>query len=419
MKQVRGFISFVVLICALLLLMTSCEYEGPDPVWNPNYDLGGKPEIDSLYPNDMAVAGISQIVINGRNFSADISKNTVYFGNAEVVIKKAEPEQLIVYRPNLAAEDFAVKVAVEGSVLHAEYSPYTVESIGGLLTQAKDVGLPNALAVDANGTLYLHVNKKDLYRVTELGDLELLIGNTKPRSVNDMKAGPDGYLYLARDRNFIYRVQLTGEEAGEEKEFEEFAAGAPGNIKSFDFTEDLNILAGGAKTGLIRIYPDGTSEALGVFEDLDIQSLRVYDQSVYVAALYGGDDPAVPDAGIWKTDIPGNGSGAGEQILVLDWAETGDFSETQFSDINFDINGTMYVATDGGPDRSLDPILMLTKDGEVDTFYKGGLLHGAAYDLVWGQDARLYYLIDIGDVTVYEIYRLGMAAGGAPQYGRQ
>jgi len=275
--------------------------------------------------------------------------------------------------------------------------------------------------VDADGTLYLHVNKKVLYRVTALGDLESVLTNTKARTVNDMKCGPDGYIYFARDRNFIYRVQLTGTESGEQKAFEEFASGAPASIKYFDFDANQNIFAGGTKTGLLCIYPDGTSEALGVFEDYDIYSLRVFEQSVYAAALYTGDDSTATAAGIWKMDIQPDGSGVSDPDLILDWADTGEYADALFSDINFDENGVMYIATNGGPDGVLDPILMRTPEGEVDTFYKGGLLQAIIYDLVWSQDLeepKLYYLRDIGEPTEYEIHRLYMAADGAPQYGR-
>ncbi|MFC1569275.1 IPT/TIG domain-containing protein [bacterium] len=417
MLQARGFKCLIVLICPLLLFLVSCDYKGPDALWNPDYDLGITPVIENVSPEDVAVAGISQIIINGQNFSTDASQNTVYFGNARVDVKQASANQLVVYRPNLAAENFAVKVAVEGSVMHGVFSPYSVESIGGLYVEAKTIGKANAIAMASDGTLYLHVDKKDLYRVTPLGDMELVIDNTKPKSVYDMKVGPDGYIYFARDRNYIQRALLEGD--GVEREFEDFGDGIRGNIKYFDFDINLNIFAGGAKTGLFFIKSDGTNENLGIYNDFDIKSIRVFDNAVYVAALYTGEDTSIPEAGIWKTDITSADGQVGDLTLVLDWSSTGDFTETQFTDINFDEDGVLFVATDGGPDNSLDPVLMVTLDGSVETFYKGGLLQGIVYELMWSNDAALFYLRDIGDVNLYEIHRLDMAVNGAPEFGRQ
>jgi len=417
MQQVRGFRSIFVFIWPLFLFFVSCEYEGPDALWNPNYDVGTTPEITSVAPEDMAMAGISQIVIHGQNFSADAGQNRVYFGNVQVDVKQASNDQLTVYRPNLAADDFAIKVAVEGSVLFAEFSPYSVESIGGLYAEAKTLGKANALAVDADGNLYCHVDKKDLYQITPLGDFELVIDNTSPRSVDDMKVGPDGYIYFARDRSYIQRALLEGE--GVDRDFEDFGDGIRGNLKCFDFDVNLNIFAGGTKTGLYIIKPDASAENLGVYDDYEMKALRVFDNAVYVAAVYMGDDATKPAAGVWKTDIVSTDGQVGDITLVLDWSDTGEHAESVITDINFDADGVLYIATDSGPDNLLDPIVMVSPDGTVDTFYKGGLLEGIIYDLVWGNDAGLYYLRDIGDVNLYEIHRLKMAADGAPEYGRQ
>ena len=402
-----------VLFFLILLAVSSCDYKGPDALWNPGYDLGMPPVIESIEPPDVARAGITEIVINGQNFQPDVSKNAVYFGNVKVDLKEASSTRLTMYRPNLVAEAFSVKVVIDGVIEYARFEPYTIESIGGLLLEVKDLGKVNVIAMDTEGNLMVQVVNRQLFRALDNGDLELIIDKTDPRTVYDMKTGSDGYLYMTRDRNYISRVPLAG------GDWENFANGTPGNIKYMDFDSNDNIFAGGEDTGLIFIRPDGSFEGLGGYEDYDIQSLRVFNNAVYIAAIYTGDDPSLPSAGIWKNSILSPDGSLGESVLVLDWAETGAHAEAMITDINFDENGVMYIATDGGPDNTLDPMLMIKPDGEVDIFYRGGLLQAPILELLWGSDNTLYYLRPTGDVNLYEIHRLFMAAGGAPDYGRQ
>ena len=49
-------LKIIIPIYPLLLFMVSCEYEGPDALWNPDYDLGATPVIESVSPEGVAVA---------------------------------------------------------------------------------------------------------------------------------------------------------------------------------------------------------------------------------------------------------------------------------------------------------------------------------------------------------------------------
>jgi hypothetical protein len=411
MQHVQGF-RILILICPLLILMMSCEYEGPDAVWDPNYNQGATPVIESVSPEGAATAGFANILINGENFSSDLTLNSVYFNNVQVEVKKATTNQLTVYRPNLVAENLTITVVVHDAVLYATFSPYAVNAIGGVYAQTKNIGKANTIAVDTDGNLMIHMDKKELHKVLSTGDLELIM-ETKPRIVFDMKVGPGGYIYFTRDQNYINRVPLTG------GEFEMYANGTPGKIKYFDWDSQLNIYAGGENSGLIRIKSDATFSNTGLYTDYDIRAIRVYENAVYLAAIYTGSDDSVPVAGIWKNVITSNEGDVGPSVLVLDWTQSGSFAATEFTDITFDVNGVMYVATNGGADGTLDPILIISPDGSVDAFYKGGLLKGPIMDMAWGNDAMLYFLRSTDDNNVYEIYRLIMAAAGAPEYGLQ
>ncbi|MBN1782304.1 IPT/TIG domain-containing protein [bacterium] len=412
MQRVQ-WVKVFLLICPLLLFMFSCEYEGPDALWDPDYNMGPTPVIDSVSPADRAVSGVPYIVLNGQNFSVNPADNCVYFGSVKVDVAQASPTQLKVYRPNLVADNFTIRVTVPGAVAYADFSPYAVDDFGGLYTQVKGVGKANAIAMDADGTILVHVDKKDLYKVLDNGDLELVIDNTKPRIVYDMKVAPDGAILFSRDQNYLNRVMPP------DGEFENYANGTPGKMKYFDFDSNGNIYAGGENAGLILIKPDGTFEGLGGYEDSDVLSIRVFNNEVYVAAAYLGEEAGIPAAGVWKHAILSAEGAVGPKVQVLDWTITGDFVSTNIKDITFDVNGVMYVVTDGGEDMSLDPVLMMNPDGSFDTFYKGGLLGGSIVDIIWGSDTSLYYLRDIGDLNLYEIHRIGMSSPGAPEFGRQ
>ncbi|MDZ7262734.1 MAG: hypothetical protein ONB05_11605, partial [candidate division KSB1 bacterium] len=105
-----------------------------------------------------------------------------------------------------------------------------------------------------------------------------------------------------------------------------------------------------------------------------------------------------------------------ERVLVFDWANSGDFSRWQITDLTFSQDGDMYVGTnkDSDPVLIVDPAQGTTKP--LLSVYKG-VFASPTTQLCWGNGNYLYVnrLSDAGA----GVKRIVMGKKGAPYYGRQ
>lgn len=405
------FLRIMSLLSLLLLCFTACEYEGPDAVWQDNPQGDTAPEITSVEPAGIASAGATKIRILGNNFSSVFEENFVYFDNVQVDVYTSSESELLVYRPNLVAEDITISVVTRRALEDAKFTNYAVSDIGSQLYTMRELGTLNTMIVDENENMFIHSNRKTYLQVSkEAGFVQLM--TTLPRVVYDLKMGPGGVVYVGRDEKYLMVVRPDG------TEFEKWANGLPQKVKYLDFDENLNIYAGGKRSGILKIGLDESVVSLGGYENHDIAGVRVYNGELYVAASYLGDDGLDLAFGIYKHTINADGT-LGERTVFVDWSKTGGFVETTFSDFEFDEDGILLVSTNGGEGFNLDPMMMVYPDGTVDTFYKGGILSGPILGMAWGSGETLYYFKTDSDGLIFTIHEMGMAKRCAPRYGRQ
>ena len=398
------------ILCCAICLITACEYDGPNAIWKPNPTGAPDPVIQSIVPENTAGPGAAKIVIQGENFSSEEGENMVFFDNVQVDVKEFSPTELVVYRPNLTAENIVISVVVQDALQESKFSPYAVTPVGGVYAEVREKGTLNAMAVDKDENVWIHTNRKKLYRVNLDGSVDEVITNTRPRTIYEMKLGPDGVLYLGRDDKYMMLARPGADD------LETWASGLPGKVKYFDFDPNQNIYAGGKGSGMIIIYPDGSNFKLDDYANYDIYGIRYFDQTLYIAASYLGDDGLGIPFGIYISKVK-NDLTLEKPELLLDWAESGSFSETTFMDMEMDEDGILYIATDGGEGFDLDPIMMIYPDGSLDTFYKGGILSGPIMGVAWGEGGYLYYFTSL-DPSLYYVHRIDMAKQCAPRYGR-
>ena len=103
----RLFLFAIVSLLAVILL--SCDTDVTPTVYQdlPN---GDPPVITSLMPPDTALAGVSEITINGYNFTSDPTKIFVYFNEIAAELLEVSPTKLVVKAPNFVKDSVNIKI---------------------------------------------------------------------------------------------------------------------------------------------------------------------------------------------------------------------------------------------------------------------------------------------------------------------
>jgi hypothetical protein len=380
-------------IWAVLVFGAACTNDEPAVIFDPDDPGAPTPVITAVDPSDEAVAGVTRVKITGSNFLPSVSQNFVYFGNALATILAASTTELTVVPPNIVSDNLTIRVVVQNAFLPAEFGPYRLKAIA---LPYGNLGRVRVITMDRDENLFASpsgsvVKLAPDLTVTPYGTLSFPTAST-------MRIGPDGSLFVQRNRNIrLYRIAPGG---GAVAEFIRF----PQAVSYFDFDPDGNIFAGG-DNGLFVLTPSNTIRAVGQYPNIPIKSVRVFNGYVYVAIA--GSAPAVLRNQILAAD-----GSLGSNESVFDWASSGSFSAFEISDITFAEDGDLYIAAEGKP---ADPILIVHPDGSSETLYPGVLTNFPVADFVWGNGQLLYVNHD-NDSGVSSI---AMGKNGAPYYGRQ
>jgi len=389
----------------LILLLSGCEYKGPNSSWD---ELEKREkimvEIERVEPEQAGAA--SELTIIGTNFSTNSEENWVYIENVRCVVKSCTDASIVIYRPNVVGNSLTIKVSVLNAINVATFSPYKMEAVVEDFGNFAGADAILATTVDQNENVYLAMNNTDVIRLKSDGsrDTEFL-GTTDYSLWTDMKVSSDGYLYLARSNNIIYRLPKEG---GSTEEYVKFTS-RNDRVNSIDFDENDNLFGGGRKT-LVVIRPDGSYEKLGYYSDYDIASVRVYNNYVYVAAENSS-------TGIWRHQILDQNGSLGDQESVLDWS-TSPYADANIYDITFSENGVIYIATDN---NEVSSIIKYNPDtGSLEPLFFE-IIPSAVEQLVWGNSTYLYAVINRN--TRFDqggqLLRINTGEPGAPYYGRQ
>jgi hypothetical protein len=439
MKSIKLENIFFLIICIGLLFCIGCEYEGPDEVWVEDESGATDPVILTIEPEDSAIAGDFLITLHGENFCEDIAGNIVTFANLdnfyqvidsskgkilEIIqaeVRNASPNSVTVYRPKILGDSCRIQISARDALHVCTFqSPYRVTSVSSEYAVLERGESINAVAMDKQENLYLYMADKTIQIITPEGE-RVFFSDADIASVTTMRMGPEGNLYITRQRNTGLYIVSPDSVASKLDDF-------PDKVISFDFDENGNIFAAGRESNLIIRNQDGIFKIVGDYEKFEITCLRIFNGYVYVKAEYRDE---LGRFAIWRSQII---SSTGDIPLdveakecILEWSQSGaDFSDSEIMDMTFsslESGGDLLVATNNGAiegDDSTDPILIIHMDGSFEPVYKGGLLapeegEPDANKLIWG-NAEYIYVYNSTNLT---ISRLGMNRDGAPYYGRE
>jgi hypothetical protein len=394
----------------LLIAQSGCEYKAPASPWEESQKKEKiLPVITQVEP---AIAGAaSEITLIGENFSPVDSLNKVYFDNVPAVIKSASATQIVVYRPSVVGDSLSINVTVAGALGIAKHYPYKLEAV--VENYGHFAGLDALITggMDKSENLYLAIRGLTVIRLNSDGSRDLgFTGTTQSSLWTELKAGPDGMIYMARSNNIVYRLANTG---GAAEEYFKFPNKAD-RVKSLDFDENGNLYCGGKNSDLLVIRSQTDFQKMGFYADYEILCIRVFKGYVYLAANYLGKDAAVIKTAIWRNQILPDGTVGGKE-LVLDWSISPTIGAT-LNSFTFSENGVIYIASN---DPETPVIMYDSGAGSFKTLFFG-IIPSPVDQLIWGNSNYLYAIgnrnlsFDDGG----KLLKINTGEKGAPYYGR-
>jgi hypothetical protein len=394
---------FSLLLISALILLAGCEYDVAEPLWNQPQAEAPVPEITSITPEGVAVAGANTITIEGVNFGSTRDMNDVYFDNVQAEIVTASSTEITVRRPNLVVDSCTVKVSPHEALVFATYDPYGIDPVMDYYGNFLENIELTAAVVDANENLYVFQRTAPVSVVKITPDQEREILNAEvDRAETDAVIGPDGMMVLLSNNRDMTKLNL---ETGEETEWLNLSK----SVSYGDFDSNGNLYAGGRRSDLFVVLSDETSSQAGFWARDEILWVRVFGDYVYVLVDIATPTDELPDMSIWCHAIDGAGA-VGEAELVVNWTETGEYAESLPHTFVFSADGKMLVGTD-----YVHPIMLFDlATGAQDILYKE-ILPTSALKLVWGSGTNVYMILG-GEV--FDMVRIDMGTAGAPYFGR-
>ncbi len=111
----RNVFPFAVFIFALMF--QSCADDPAASIYDPNKPVGATPTITaiSVEGGGGLISGVSIVVIDGTNFTADSSKILVFFDAVKVTVLSATPTKIRVKAPTMVKDSVNVRISIQGS----------------------------------------------------------------------------------------------------------------------------------------------------------------------------------------------------------------------------------------------------------------------------------------------------------------
>jgi len=385
----------------ILLFSIACEYNGPTNVWDPQEKGAPAPVITGIEPENEAFSGLTEIRISGENFSSNAADIAVYFGTSRAEIVSATTRELVVIPPKISHDSLQIRVILNSALAYAHYSPYRLKSASIEFASFGTLDVL-ALAVDKDDNVYASLSNKTVVKIKPDG--EKIAYATLSFKPVDSRIGPDGNLFIQKNMNQTLYVVPPG--GGEAIEYSKQPLRK--KLLCLDFDQYQNIFTAGFQSGLFVLNEAKKYTRVGVYHTGVVNAVRVYNGYVYVVVDNNSVEPA---RGIWRSKILNETGELGENELVLDWANTGEYADNTVYDITFSFDGDMLIGTDNP-----DPILVLHPDGSMEPLYSTILIANAE-KVVWG-NGKYIYMQRGGELEGASIYRIEMTKDGAPYYGR-
>ena len=401
MKKQKQFFPLAIII-TLTVILYSCNQDAAPSLYVVE-PKGSTPAISGVLPANEALAGVTEVTINGSNFSRLKEDNLVFFGTVQATVLQASATKLVVKAPMLIKNNLDLKISVQGVENFSNVVKYNLlEAVGVYYVFAKGVDDPMTVAVDNSENVYVYLKDRGIRKISAAG----VLTNFSPRGSEsfyiDMKVGPNNELFATRPAT---RAIFRNIEGAPSAIFQVFPTGM--NIASLDFDKNKNIWAAGSGNRLFSVTYPG-KDTTGFAIDYTVSSVRVYNDYLYLA----GKDSS--EEAIYRYKINSNKLlGAKEKYFDIG-AKYG-LNKIQVNAITFAENSDLIIGTD-----MTDAFVLVNSNGVSSIFYPG-VINPIVKSLSWGTKKNLFYIrefIDAGS-TIHTLVRVDMQKLSAPYYGRQ
>lgn len=388
------------------ILMISCDNDVTPTLYQdlPNED---PPVISSVNPPDSGLAGVTQFTITGSNFSADASKNIVYFNGIIAEQIEVSTTRLVVKAPNFVKDSVNIKISVQGVPLFSEVYQVDLKPAISQVLSFQDFELPYAVTTDNSNTLYFNLVSNGVStgfsKVTSNGTIESFSPKGGESFYREIRYAANGKVYGTR--NPPVRALFGSEEATAPKAIA--VSDQQARLLSMDIDNNNNIWVGGSGGNIYRISADESNIQDFPFEPV-IQSLRFFNGYLYAAAKTDSIQ------NIWR--MPVNSAqelGEAEDYYNI----TENLPNLTVNAITFSADGNLLMGTNAiGADPN--SLLVLSPGKTLSQWYPT-VISGPIMAFTWDKGNFLYYVRErVVDQQQQLILKINMGMLGAPYYGR-
>ena len=404
------------LLLFIAAVLYSCTEDPTETMWEINKNSGNSatPEISYVdvvskgwpAPGEAGSfwASIDTIAIHGKNFGLDTTNQWVYFNLTKATIVSFSDSLLYVKAPALISDSVVVKVVKGTSEKWVSTSLKLKEAINTYYTFSKGEAA-RAVTFGKDNVLYAS------FMINGVGQgIYKLYKNEAGESVKEQ------YAFKGTETNWN-SIKFLGTQLYGAKNLTGIWKIDPGvappnqpwakpdkNIADFDIAANGMMYAAGA-ANVYRINPNSPTDIVKTTSTIVAQSVRVYDNYVYVGGNKGGVE------GVWRFKIVDANTLGTEELF---YNVSTNYTNTKVQGITFDQNGGLYIGT-----NNANPIIYV-KNGSGSFLFPASLSPVAKW-FTWVPGTQ--YLVFSQDVVLpsdlTNIYKVMTFNLSAPYYGIQ
>jgi hypothetical protein len=416
---------FALLFAVSIVFSGGCTDEPQETINNPS-QIGpdrDPPVIDDVQPQS-ALAGVSQVVINGQNFSATAENNLVFFNAQQADILEATETRLTVMAPDVVGDSVKLKIAVQNVELYSNTIYYkmnpAVNYVSPDIEADRNVNRKYyGITIDAEGNVYSSITEQSdqgrgILEVTPDGDLNTFAEGPSSGLISKfdrLRLGPNDEIYCANAVPGIFKM-VEGASGPET-----WVAGGNGinaKVYDMDFDQNLNLWAG-SDDKFFRVTQDKDVAEFEFDNPGRTVGVRVYDGYVYVALIRDEQSMVVRYEIISADEL-----GDEEVYFTFDSG----LENYRISGVTFDNQGTMYVGLNSEiVVADLDRVIIkVYSDGSYEDLYprlvEGDIYNPRVYGLRYGQGNKLYYVRQqaLEDRVTQDVIWVDTTVPTAPHY---